>query len=383
VKLKTINYWERFGTAREWALDGLVLGAVNLIVGRNATGKTRTLNLIWSLARMLGPEKHRVGNCRFEVTFEHDGSLIEYYLDVDKGKVYEEKVTVDGINRLERKLSDGRIFTEEAGKKMRFGPPENEIAALSRRDTIQHKFLEPLHDWAAGVRHYTFGATLGKETFAVENKDAGDPDERDSKQVVGIFAKGKRDFKEDFITAVLKDMHDMNYMIDDVFICVPPDIRIEAAGIPADIRAIGVKEKGVDAPVDQYQMSQGMFRALSILIQVNYSQLAKKTHCILIDDIGEGLDYDRSTRLIDILQSKAKTSLFQLIMASNDQFVMNHVPLTEWSVLHRDGNRVRVKNSINSKQQFEDFKFVGMTNFTFFELDFVNSPTVEEPAAHE
>jgi hypothetical protein len=34
-------------------------------------------------------------------------------------------------------------------------------------------------------------------------------------------------------------------------------------------------------------MSQGMFRVLSLIIQVNYSVLAKKPNCILIDDIGK------------------------------------------------------------------------------------------------
>lgn len=40
-----------------------------------------------------------------------------------------------------------------------------------------------------------------------------------------------------------------------------------------------------------------MYRALAVIIHLNYLLLAKKTSCILIDDIGEGLDFERSTAL--------------------------------------------------------------------------------------
>ena len=70
-------------------------------------------------------------------------------------------------------------------------------------------------------------------------------------------------------------------------------------------------------------------------------------------------------------------------MTTNDQFVMNHVPLEEWSVLQREGCHVRVRNVENSRKESEYFKFVGLSNFAFLEMDFVNGPPpVEEAAAH-
>ena len=138
---------------------------------------------------------------------------------------------------------------------------------------------------------------------------------------------------------------------------------------------------GVHGVVDQGEMSQGMFRALSILIQINYSQLARRAHCILIDDIGEGLDFDRSALLIQLLRRKAKDAAFQLVMSTNDQFVMNHVPLEEWSILQREGSHIHVRNHDNSKEAFKHFRFVGLSNFSFFEMDFVNHPADVAPLA--
>jgi hypothetical protein len=49
---------------------------------------------------------------------------------------------------------------------------------------------------------------------------------------------------------------------------------------------------------------------------------------------------------------------------------MNRVPLEEWVVLQRKGTHIYSKNNDNSKKLFEDFKFTGLSNFSFFEMDF-------------
>jgi len=53
MQIKSIKFTEYKDTSREWSLDGLTLGARNLLVGKNAYGKSRTLNAIASLARLL------------------------------------------------------------------------------------------------------------------------------------------------------------------------------------------------------------------------------------------------------------------------------------------------------------------------------------------
>jgi ABC-type Na+ transport system ATPase subunit NatA len=125
-----------------------------------------------------------------------------------------------------------------------------------------------------------------------------------------------------------------------------------------------------------------MFRALSVLILLNYAAIASRPSCIIIDDIGEGLDFERSCKLIDVIRKKAAASDVQLVVSTNDKFVMNEVPLEEWSVLRRQGNHVSVLNHDNSRAIFEEFRFTGLSNFSFFEMDFVNSPP-EEVVAHE
>ena len=56
MKLTSIQYSEYKGQAGEWELERCGFDDINLIVGRNATGRTRTLNVILWLAMLLSGE---------------------------------------------------------------------------------------------------------------------------------------------------------------------------------------------------------------------------------------------------------------------------------------------------------------------------------------
>ncbi len=93
--------------------------------------------------------------------------------------------------------------------------------------------------------------------------------------------------------------------------------------------------------------------------------------CIVIDDIGEGLDYERSAAIIKVLIEKAQTGLVQLIMTTNDEFIMNGVPLEYWSVIERKPGSAKLHNMANSADKFKQFQFIGLNNFDFFTSEFV------------
>ena len=163
-------------------------------------------------------------------------------------------------------------------------------------------------------------------------------------------------------------MAEIGYPIENLGTDVPTSIRVQGP----QPRVLYVKEPGLGDHTDQVDMSQGMFRAFSIIIQLNYSAMTRKPGCILIDDIGEGLDFERSCSLIKLLMSKAQRAQVQLIMSTNDRFVMNTVPLEAWTVLRRTGPKIKIYNYTNSKERFDQFKFTGMNNFDFFASNFLD-----------
>ncbi len=386
MKLICLNYSEFLGEPREWKFEGLRLRETNLIVGKNATGKSRIISIISSLAKLLsGNVKVVFVDGNFDVTFEHGGTRMRYLLEHRNFQVIREEFIVDGKQVLRRGQGGyGWIAYDELdGKELKFQTPAGQLAVVTRQDKAQHKFLEPLHEWGESVRYFEFGSAMGRPNVII-----GVPvpmpeiDDRDTTLAAPIFHTGMKKFGDPFKQSILSDMKDVGYDLEDIELRKPTLLKVEGF-VPGEILAIAVKERDSGAYVDQYVLSQGMFRALSIIIQLNYGEVAKRARCVLIDDIGEGLDFERSCKLIGLLRRKAAVSTVQLIMSTNDRFVMNAVPLEEWSMLQRIGGLVKVHNYENSKEVFDDFKFTGLSNFDFLASDFINEQEEELVAAHE
>ncbi|MEE4133029.1 AAA family ATPase [Pseudomonas viridiflava] len=381
MKLLSLEYSENVGRNQEWRLHRLTLGDKNLIVGRNSTGKTRTLNVLASLARALSSPHHIVltsGMYFCEWRDSNNKSYIYEYM-VENGEVVVEKLTIAGAVLLDRSAGgQGKIFFENIndGEFVRFQTPVNEFAISKKRDAVQHSFIEPLHQWAAEVRHYLFGSSFGKEHMAVFVPNSPPVDERDSNQTVGLFRNAIRDFGDQYTESLVEDMRFLGFDIETVGLGFPVSVVPEL--VPPGLNSILIKEKGVKGYVDQVTMSQGMYRVLALLINVNYLLVKKASTCVIIDDIGEGLDFERSCNLITLLRDKADRSDIQIIMSTNDRFVMNEVPLDEWTVLHRRGCEVFVSNYSNSKEKFDEFRFTGLSNFSFFEMDYLSDRIEEE-----
>jgi energy-coupling factor transporter ATP-binding protein EcfA2 len=380
MRLKSVSYSEFLHNPKEWSISDFTLEPINLVVGKNATGKTRTLNVLNALGRLLSgkqrPGELPTGN--YNVTFEHHGHLLEYILKVSDHKVIHESFRDGEKTLLERgEGGEGTIFHEKENRSLDFQTPETDAAVVARRDAIQHAFLRPLSDWGSGVRHYSFGDTMGRTVIGLRIDNAPPPDPTNPNEVVGLFCKGMEQYPNVFKAAVMKVMNDVGYDIDDIGASTPKNILIPwdlvISGTPI---VLFVKERSLAEFTWQMEMSQGMFRALSVIIHLQHAIHGDHPSCILIDDIGEGLDFDRSCRLINIIRQCAQDSKIQVVMSTNDRFVMNNVPLEEWSLLSREGGKITVHNYKNSTAAFDNFKFTGLNNFDFLAMDFINEDEV-------
>jgi len=380
MNLETLNYAQHEGEPKQWRLSGLSLRNVNLLVGKNAVGKSRTLSIIKGLALLLsGTTKLRFITGNYEVVFDNDGKKLEYKLHYEQSKVISESFAVDGKQLLERGAGGvGKIFVDKKKESMEFQAPEDQLAAVARQDSIQHPFLAPLQQWAQSLYHYPFGSTLGQDRLAVLVKDLEIPfDPKEPFNVIAIFRRGVKDFPDRFKQSVMDDMEFVGFPLSEVDIQAPSSITISGP-FPSPPVGLCVQERTLAGPTDQTDMSQGMFRCLSVIIQITYAQMSSPPGSVLIDDIGEGLDYERSCQIITRLIQKAKDANVQLTMATNDRFVMNTVPLEAWSVLQRSRGDSRVFNYCNSKAKFDEFKFTGMNNFDLFATDFLNEEGGQE-----
>jgi AAA domain, putative AbiEii toxin, Type IV TA system len=375
MRLVSIDYANHEGEPREWRLDGVVLESINLVVGRNATGKTRMLDSIAFLAKLLCGKERVSFPVRLNAKFEHEGSGIDYGIVVSKRGVESESFDRGGKRFLNRGAEGrGTIWAEKTKDDIEFQTPITDIAAFVRRDSLQHPFLEPLTKWAEALRHYHFGDHFGKPILAVMSKSpVPEFDTTNEYYTSALFSLGTR-FGPDFKQSVIADMVYIGYPIEDVDL-IRPVSQILPPHPVGDYVTLAAKETGLETLIDQKDMSQGMYRALSIIIHVNFALKSGTPSCLLIDDIGEGLDFGRSCSIIELLRNKIESSPVQLIMSTNDRFVMNKVPIKHWTYLYREGNVTKAYNYANSKKKFDKFKFTGLNNFDFFATDYIHGVT--------
>lgn len=374
--IKNIDYSQFVNKPNSWTLVDCSFGNINLITGRNATGKTKLLNVIGNLANLLsGYRKLTYQSGYYNIKFNKGNNTIEYILGFEETKVIQEHLSINNVNYLDRGPDGiGTIHYKETGKSMKFQTPQNELASVARRDSIQHPFLEDLYIWGDSTRRYSFGTNLGRQTaFMLDDEKRGiekvKTDTRDQNQVVGIFLKGREEIGKRFITSILKDMKSIGYHISEIGTAVPEGI-IFFSKPPGEVVQLYIREKGLNARIYQHELSQGMFRALSLIIQITYSLTTSESSCILIDDIGEGLDFERSSSLVKLLIARTKNSPVQLIMATNDRFIMNNVPLEYWSIIQRTPGKAKIYNYRNSKELFNSFELLGLNNFDFFSSNY-------------
>lgn len=384
MRLDIFKYVSNKGLPNEWRVEECRLSQTNLIVGKNASGKSRIVKAIYLLSQLLSGDDIEARNDEWHLFFELDKPehKTEYLLKIEKGLVVQENLIMYGESDrpiLERDESgEGTIFAKELNQAIRFQTDKTEIAAVKRRDSIQHPFLEILYQWSNSLRFYEFGTQLGKNFMNLMSYPTGELSKnktqlKNPKYVVSIFQAGKQEIGANFIQAIISDMKKIGYNLSKIGTKVPSTINPELSADDFDNlpEFIYVKEEDLNSVTEQSEISQGMFRALSLFIQINYSLLASKPSCIVIDDIGEGLDYQRSSAMIKILIEKAKTGLFQLIMTTNDEFIMNGVPIEYWSVIERSPGRSRLHNIYNSRDKIEEFKFIGLNNFDLFTSEFL------------
>lgn len=376
MRLVALNYSESIGRPEEWTLEGLTLGTSTLVVGKNTVGKSRTLNVINALAGNLLGELPPGESGEYHATFDDDGRRFCYRVKFEAQRIIQESVEIDGELLLDRGDGGrGKIRAERMGPSalnMEFQTAPNEFAAAVRRDAIQHSFLEPLFEWASTLRFYQFGSDLGKFNYAMFVPGGVPVNERDMRASGGVFRNGKRDFGTEFVDAVIRDLRVVGYDISEIDIGQQVSIRFDALN---SITPVGlfVRERDLPGVTDQGGMSQGMWRTVALLVHVNYLQFRGEQPFIVIDDIGEGLDFERSCKLIGLLRRKAQIHNIQIVFSSNDRFVMNEVPLSEWAVLVRTSNHVTVRNQNNSREVFEEFRFTGLSNFSFLEMGMIDT----------
>lgn len=339
-------------------LKNLKFGPVSLIVGRNATGKSRTLFQLNNLIELL-KQPDFLSDGEFKVKFQKgNGDTFAYHLKISNsnrrslGFAITEQLTINDQFVLQRTPGrESRVLNAVTHTLDPVNPPEDRLIIHVHRDVKKHPFFENIAAWAGQSYSFKFASittdfhTITWETgISVMNN------------IDSLFNALSDADKSQFIS----ELQQIGFAIESLSI---------KRGKHVD--SLQVKEKGLKDIIAKGELSQGMLRSIYLVIFIRFVISSKKPSSIIIDDLCEGLDYDRATRLGKMIFSLCDESNIQLIAASNNMFLMDVVDLEYWNVLQRDGGTVTALNSKNNPDLFESFKFTGLSNFDFFSSDFI------------
>ncbi len=306
MKLIQFKYWERSESGEEWEIEKLTFGKFNLIVGRNATGKTRLLKAISRVAGEFSGEAQ----------------------------------------------STRRVMQVE------FIPDEPPPAANASPETAAAADPASLRtaanaEWGRRAQYFPFAGRMNFKTH-------GPGESLHRLELPYAYQRACETSGPSFRDQVLQAMQEVGYTLSDVLLAEPRPGSLELL----------VKEPKRATYTPVRWLSQGQQRTLALITFLALLESDPRPATVLIDDFGEGLDFEHAQRFTKSLLNRLSSSPLQFIIATNDRYVMNAVPLEYWSVLVEEGSKTLVFNYANSKERFDSFKFTGLCNFDFFSMDF-------------
>lgn len=352
--LQRLEYIQHKGEPEQWEVRDLVFDPrINLIVGQNATGKTRVMNVLKNLAAQIAGKIPRLSSGEWTLTFEtRTKESFQMHCEVVDGEVLQEVIELGQEEVLSRQREMGRITSRDPLETKEYEPPREKLTVHVRRDKKEYPYLEELFHWADSYHGFMFGSRRPSEFLVGAGVESAPLKSLES--VPHLLRAALRDGVQP--ETIVSDMRKVGYRLKDVAV---KELK------PIDVLSVALREEDLHCEVTQNEISAGMFRALSAVVIVNLLLQQNKPCTLAIDDIGEGLDFERSMNLMKLLLKKTKMSDIQLMLTSNDRHLLNAVDVQSWNILEREGGKVQAFNYANSKEAFDDFAMTGLSNFDF------------------
>lgn len=329
--------------AGEWLLKPIPFNKQTLVVGENATGKTkmqtslfRAINVI-----LMKPMETTMENS-FMATFVFSTSLgneLHYVMSVSDNKIVREQLYYKNDEILASRDENHCSFYGEQNISL----PEQMSVLQAKTDLVKYPEAASIIEWANSSRKISFSKLhpgQGFETLSIEEM--------------------YKTLSIEEIYKIKDILNELGYHVQD----------IKRLNLEDKIQFVYLKEIGVEKKIYATEMSNGLYRVLYILFYMFFVS-KRDVRFITIDDLGEGLDYSRSTKLGKILFEFCNEQDIQLIASSNDSFLMDSVELENWLILSRKESEIEGVSNASHPKLFDKFRRMGLRNFDIFRTDFI------------
>lgn len=354
-------------------IEGINLKDLNLIVGKNANGKSTLLSVIYIISEIINGDagSFRVLNSINYISgsFKNGNQQLEYCLgrkiSIEEFRITKEQLKHNDKLKVDRNNNKTKIENVN-GKENEIYPPDDKLTIHVRRDKKEYPYFEELINWANNNYFIDFSATK-IEDFSSRSEVAKmlkkvSRNEDVSYGYDSIVASYYTQVSDPNKTKIKDAINKIGFNITDISVN-----EIKGHTYPLGISFWEDEEIGFEAPL----LSSGMKRTIYLVIYLEYLIEKQTPSMIVIDDLGEGLDYERSVNLGKYVFERCKNSNIQLIAASNDNFLLDAIDLEYWSILNREGNKISAINMESHPEVFEKFNFTGLSNFSLLSSDFL------------
>lgn len=388
--IRSLNYKEQTKETGQWQLKSVAFDDhINLIVGKNTSGKSRLTRVLMHLAKILTGHKLMTstgnsilpnGNWQVEFFKPESKELYFYQLEIVDNIVIQENLKSNDKPLIKRDIKSCKLisFLNSGKKEFRsVKPPADALLIHVRRDETEHPFLEDLFYWAQNVQTFLFNERATNVSFSMNFEEITKHNfakiNIDSLGKAGTLLYALLKYKPHIANKIIKSINDIGYkMITPAVEELIAPVTDNTGNKTAKTYMLNFTESGLTAALKQRLMSEGLYRVISTVIIIEYCLAVKKTpSTIVIDDFAEGVDYDHSTKLLEWLLRRLKNKPIQVICTTNSKYVANMIPLTYWNVFIRDGETVQAFNIQNSKDKFERFSDLGLNNFDLLTSSFL------------
>ncbi len=337
IKLNSFQASEKRGDNTEIEFDEFFLTDFNLLIGDNAQGKTRLLNILGFLSKEFSGKPRVIGTnfnakMKFQVIEQDSIKDIAYEINIEPegGKnIFHESIVKDGS--LIYSSKEKFLYNETKKVKIdNYFVPKNipAIVSITEPDFVT---INLLREFFMRIIYVT---SLKKREVTVD-VDAIIPNEGGtnlncvlknwSKQYPEIFNEVMNEFCEcfDFIDKINFAKHVFQAM---------------------HMELLSMNENNLNYPILQFSWSDGLSRILYLILSTkvpfSINKTIKPPSLILIDEVENGIDFKRLKHIIRYLQDYSDDS--QIIITSHSPLVCELVHPKSWMVVKREGSKLRV-----------------------------------------
>lgn len=333
--MKIIDYEYLSST---WKMSKVNLQNFNLIIGDSAAGKTRLLNTLFNLGRLVAQKKIGAeGNWKITLQIGRNIYFWEVNFETEENVsfVQNELVTMNEKVILTRN-KDETIYLDTKLHKL---PQDETSISLLREEEI----IKPLFQgFSTMLRRKFFSNELEKHSaiYAVNTKILDELGQKNDlfevyKQDLGLNPRlyVLSNYFPDIYKKIIDYFRDTFEFISDIKILDSSDIV--SLGVPAGSPVICIKESNVDDWIPLTELSSGMQKTLLILTDL--VSLPKGT-IYLLDEYENSLGIGPVDVLPDFML--AENLEIQLIVTSHLPHIISKVPVENWYIAHRKGSHI-------------------------------------------